>query len=169
MCRASVAGLLAALLLAPSFATAQTKVAGQWSVRYTKVAIQLHSGDTTIVDETAQMTLHPRGDSIFGVWESPAAGNAPAPPPRTIHGIVRGDSVRVQVDPSPHDDDGFFSELGREIIEFLRTHVHNLPTTIPLLEFSVRGDSLSGTRRSLTLDGVVMTALRPFSGARIMP
>jgi len=167
MPRYRVAALLAVLLLTPRFASAQTKVAGQWSVQYTKVVIHLHSGDTTMIDQTAQMTLHPRGDSVFGVWQAPAASGEAAPPPHTIHGIIRGDSVRVQVDPSPHDDDGFFSELGREIVEFIKTHVHNLPTTIPLLEFKVRGDSLSGTRRAMTLDGLVMTAPRPLSGARI--
>ena len=146
---------------------AQTKLAGQWTVRYTRASVNMHTRDTSVVEETAQMILHPRGDSIFGFWQIPADQGEALPPVRTIRGVIRGDTARVQVDQAPHDDDGFFAELGRDIVEWLKTHIHNMPSTVPLLEFTVRGDSLIGTRRSITLDGVV-TAMppRPLSGVR---
>ena len=156
-----------AALALPFTLAAQTKLGGQWTVRYTRASVNMHTRDTSVVEETAQMILHPRGDSIFGFWQMPADQGESLPPVRTIRGVIRGDTARVQVDQVPHDDDGFFAELGRDIVEFLKTHIHNMPTTIPLLEFTVRGDSLVGTRRSITLDGTV-TAMppRPLSGVR---
>jgi hypothetical protein len=158
--------MIATLLLIPHELSAQSKIAGTWNVRYTRTLRMMHTGDTTAIDETAQMTLHPRGDSVFGFWQTPVSNGEPSPPVRTVRGTLRGDTARVQVDAAPHDD-GFFAELGRDIVEFLKTHIHNMPPTIPFLEFSVvKGDSLIGTRRSMTLEGEMTTAPRLFTGTR---
>jgi len=157
--------LLAALCVMPHAVSAQAKLTGSWSVRYIRALRITHSGDTATIEETAQMTLHPRGDSVFGFWQTPAANGDPEPTPRTVRGTIRRDTVRVQVDEAAHND-GFWSELGRDIMDFLKTHVHNMPPTIPFLEFTVRGDSLVGTRRSMTLEGEMRSAPRPFTAVR---
>jgi hypothetical protein len=157
--------LLAALVLSPPVLAAQPKLAGSWSVRYTRAYRIMHSTDTTVIEETAQMTLHPRGDSVFGFWQAPAMGNEPAPPARTVRGTIRRDTARVQVDPTEHND-GFWAELGRDIVEFMKTHFHNAPPTIPFLEFTVKGDSLIGTRRSMTLEGEMTSPPRLFTAVR---
>jgi hypothetical protein len=145
---------------------AQTTVAGQWQLRYSRASRPMHGADTTISERTAAMTLRPpRGDSVFGVWHDPPTPGDPPPAPRPIRGTIRRDSIRVQVDLPVHDD-GFFAELGRDVVEFLKTHIHNSPTMIPLLEFTVRGDSLIGTRRTMERDGSSLTSPLPLAGSR---
>src|ERR1044071_6189158 len=120
----------------------QSRFAGVWSVRYTRQVTHMHSPDTTLVDESAQMILRQRGDSVFGYWQFTPDNGENAGPPRTVRGVVVRETARVQIDQPPHDDDGFFSELGRDIVEWIKTHVHDMPTMVPLLEFTVRGDSI---------------------------
>src|SRR5690349_12811455 len=123
--------------------TPPAKVAGVWTVYSSRTVKHLHSGDTTTVNETAQMTLRVRGDSLFGFWQWPAGAGETEAPARSVRGVLLPEgAARVQVELESHEDDGFFSNLGREIVEWIKENVHNMPVTKPVYEFTVRGDSL---------------------------
>ena len=156
------------LALAVSPAGAQSKVVGKWLVRYEHETRGVHVGTPQLVVDTVRMTLRQRGDSILGDWQAfvPAGETAH---PRDLRGVLRGDTVRMQLDPNLAESEGFFTELGREIVEFLKTHVHGIPPMTPIIEFSLRGDSLVGARWSASADFSVESPRRMLSAVREKP
>jgi hypothetical protein len=162
--RKTVTFLLAASLVGSS-AAAQSQVAGRWIVRYEHETRGVHVGTPQLVVDSVRMTLRQRGDSILGEWQAivPAGETAR---PRDLRGVARGDTIRMQLDPNIAESEGFFSELGREIIEFLKTHVHGIPPMTPIIEFSIRGDSLVGARWSASADLSVQSPRRALTAVR---
>jgi hypothetical protein len=156
--------LLAASLVGSS-AAAQSQVVGRWIVRYEHETRGVHVGTPQLVVDSVRMTLRQRGDSILGEWQAivPAGETAR---PRDLRGVARGDTIRMQLDPNIAESEGFFSELGREIIEFLKTHVHGIPPMTPIIEFSIRGDSLVGARWSASADLSVQSPRRALTAVR---
>ena len=166
--RNTVAFLLIASVAATP-ASAQSKVVGRWLVRYEHETRGVHVGTPQLVVDSVRMTLRQRGDSILGEWQAIVAPGETAAHPRDLRGIARGDTVRLQLDPNIAESEGFFSELGREIIEFLKTHVHGIPPMTPLIEVAVRGDSLVGSRWSASADFTVETPRRALKAIRQNP
>jgi hypothetical protein len=167
---AFVAALFVATLVSPISPVAaqapQPRIAGVWVVRYERLMQSMHDSEGHIVSETARMTLRVRGDSVFGSWEPASDPGEPSRAPSSVRGVVRGDSVHAQLDAPPPDDDGFFSEMGREIVQFLKTYVHGMPPMTPRFDVLARGDSLIGLNGSVSLDGTKKTLPRPFLATR---
>jgi hypothetical protein len=147
---------------------AQSKVVGRWIVRYEHETRGVHVGTPQVVVDTVRMTLRQRGDSILGDWQAlvPAGENAH---PRDLRGVIHGDTVRMQLDPNIAESEGFFAELGREIVEFLKTHIHGIPPMTPIIELALRGDSLVGARWSASADFSVESPRRALSAVREKP
>jgi hypothetical protein len=159
----------AAVVGAPRPADAQSKVVGQWLVRFERETRGVHVGTPPIVVDSVRMTLRQRGDSILGDWQAIVpTGESPAHP-RDLRGVTRGDLVRLELDPSIAESEGFFSELGREIVEFLKTHIHGIPPMTPIIEVAIRGDSLVGTRWSASPDLSVESPRRNLTAVREKP
>jgi hypothetical protein len=152
-----------------SMAAAQSPLAGQWLVRYEREVRTLHGGPAPVVHETARLSLIQRGDSLVGQWQAIVPAGETPPAMRTVRGVIARDTARVQLDPPPIENEGYFAELGRDIMEFLRTHIHDAPTMTPLLELTVRGDSIVGTRSTASADRQKVTLARPLSAVRDRP
>lgn len=161
--------LSAAIFVTPRLAGAQSKVVGRWVVRYEHEVRGVHMAPAQIVVDTVRMTLRQRGDSILGDWQAYAPAGEPAPHARELRGIIRRDTVLMQLDPIISESEGFFSELGREIVEFLKTHVHGIPPMTPFVEVTVRGDSLVGSRWSASADFSAETPRRALWALRERP
>ena len=169
--RPKLFAVLAVGLIAPFEARAQSKVTGKWLVRYEHEVRVGHTGTLTsqIVTDSVHVTLRQKGDSILGEWQSVAPPGETSKAPKTLVGVVRGETARLEVDPNVAATEGYFSELGREIVEFIKEHVHGIQPMTTKLELTVRGDSLVGTRWSSAADGTSETARRPLIGAREKP
>ena len=161
-----VSCIAVALLLASRSAFAQAKLDGRWIVQYEHETRGIHGANPQLVTDSAHVTLRQRGDSVLGEWQGIVpAGNAPAHP-RVLRGTIRGEIVRLQIDPSVQESEGYFAEIGREIMDFLKEHIHGIPPMITQLELTVRGDALSGSRWSASPDGSAETTHRPLRGDR---
>jgi hypothetical protein len=150
-------------------AAAQSKVVGRWTVRYEHETRGIHVGTPQVVVDTVRMTLRQRGDSILGDWQAIVPAGETVAHPRDLRGVIRGDTVRMQLDPNIAESEGFFAELGREIVEFLKTHVHGIPPMTPFIEFALRGDSLVGARWSASADFSVESPRRALVAVRDRP
>src|ERR1043166_4186589 len=133
-------------------AQAQARVSGEWLVRYEQLMRSMHDAEPRVVNGTARMTLRVRGDSVFGYWQPPSDSGQTPRTPSNVRGTIHGDSVHVQIDPPPSED-GFLSELGRELVEFIKTYVHDMPPMTTHIDLIVHGDSLVGTRSAISADG----------------
>jgi hypothetical protein len=162
---------IAFILVAPAEARAQSKVTGKWLVRYTHEVRSGHmeTGASSIVVDTVHVTLRQKGDSILGEWQGIAAAGETPRVPKSLIGIVRGDTARLEVDPNVTTTEGYFSELGRELVEFLKEHVHGIPPMTTKLELTTRGDSLVGSRWSSSADGATTTTRSTLIGVREKP
>lgn len=165
--RSSILALIV-VLIAPVEARAQSKVTGKWLVRYEHEVRVGHMGTVTsqIVTDTVRVTLRQKGDSILGEWQSVVAPGETPKPPKLLVGTTRGETARLEFDPNVTNTEGYFSELGREIVEFLKERVHGIQPMTTKLELTVRGDSLIGTRWSSSADGVTETSRRSVIGVR---
>jgi hypothetical protein len=114
------------------------------------------------------MTLRQKGDSIFGEWQPIASAGETPPSPRTLVGVLRGETARLEIDPNVAATEGYFAELGREIVEFMKEHIHGIAPTTTKLELTARGDSLIGSRWLAAADGTE-SARRSLSGIREKP
>ena len=148
---------------------AQSPVTGKWLVRYEHEVRSGHLGGplvSRIVTDTVRLTLRQKGDSILGEWQVIApAGETPSSP-RTLVGVLRGETARLEVDPNVAATEGYFAELGREIVEFMKEHIHGISPTTTRLELTARGDSLIGSRWSSSTDGSESTR-RSLKGVRL--
>ena len=128
----------------------------------------MHVGSPQLVTDSVRMTLRQRGDSILGEWQAIAPDGETAHA-RDLRGVMRGDTVHLQLDPNIGESEGFFAELGREIVEFLKTHVHGIPPMTPIIEIAIRGDSLVGARWSASSNFRVETPRRTLTAVRETP
>ena len=161
-----VSCIAVALLVAPRSAFAQGKVDGRWIVQYEHEARGIHGTNPQLVTDSARVTLRQHGDSVLGEWQAIVpAGDAPAHP-RVLRGTIRGEIIRLQIDPNVQESEGYFAEIGREIMDFLKEHIHGIPPMITQLELTVRGDAFSGLRWSASADGSAETTHRQLRGAR---
>ena len=162
---------LVVLLIASAEARAQSKVAGKWLVRYEHEVRAGHMGSVTsqVVTDSVRVTLRQKGDSILGEWQSISPVGETPKPPKTLVGIARGETARLEIDPNVTNTEGYFSELGREIVEFIKEHVHGIQPMTTRLELTARGDSLIGTRWSSSADGGTETSRRSVIGLREKP
>jgi hypothetical protein len=145
-------------------AGAQAQVAGQWLVQYEHEVRGVHVSPAPVEIATARMSLQLRGDSVVGAWEPVSAPGETPSPAREIRGRRLRD-VTAQLAPAP-EPAGFFLGLIAEVVEFLKTHVHGIPPMTTYITFTVRGDSLVGTRRAASADGSVRGRLNALSGVR---
>jgi hypothetical protein len=148
-------------------AIAQSKVVGRWIVCYEHETRGVHIGMPALTVDTVRLTLRQRGDSILGEWQPMGPTGETAAVPRPVRGVLRGETVRAELDPVPGE--GFFSELGREVVDFLKEHVHGIPPMTPQLELILRGDSLVGTRWSASADGAAETSRQSLRAIREKP
>jgi hypothetical protein len=149
---------------------AQANVAGKWLVRYEHEVHTGHMGGgaARMVIDTVHITLRQKGDSIVGEWQAIASAGETPPSARSLVGVLRGETARLEIDPSVAASEGYFSELGRQIVEFLKEHVHGIPPMTTRLELTSRGDSLVGSRWSASPDGTE-TNRRSLIGVREKP
>jgi hypothetical protein len=160
---------LVVLSLSAASVSGQSKVVGQWIVRYEHETRGVHVGTPQTIVDTVRMTLRQRADSILGDWQPVTPAGETPPHPRDLRGVIRGDTVRIQLDPNIAESEGFFAELGREIVEFLKTHVHGIPPMTPIIELALRGDSLVGARWSASADFSIESPRRALSAVREKP
>jgi hypothetical protein len=161
---------VATIATAPLPLQAQAKVTGKWLVRYEHEVRGGHmgSGTSRLVIDSVRITLRQKGDSILGEWQPIATAGETPPSPRTLVGVLRGETARLEVDPSVAATDGYFAELGRELVEFIKEHVHGIPPMTTRLELTSRGDSLIGSRWTASPEGTE-TSRRSLSGIREKP
>ena len=114
--------LVATIVAMPYPSQAQAGVTGKWLIRYEHEVRSGHLGSplvSRIVTDTVHMTLRHKGDSIFGEWQPIASAGETPPSPRTLVGVLRGETARLEIDPNVAATEGYFAELGREIVEFM--------------------------------------------------
>ena len=161
--------VLVAVAMSAGTMRAQSKVAGRWLVVYEHETRSGHVSAPRVAADTAHMTLRQVGDSVLGEWQAAVRAGEPAAHPRELRGTIRRDTVRLHLASSAQENESFFAELGREIVEFLKTHVHGMPPLSSLVEFTVRDDALAGVRWSASADGSVETPRRSFWASRERP
>ena len=147
-------------------AGAQVQLAGQWLVRYEHEAAGMHVAPARTEQAIARMTLMLRGDSVYGQWQPVVAAGETPPAARAIHGQRTHDGAALQLAPAS-ESDGFFMSLIDGLVDYLKLHIHGIPPMITYIDLSVRGDSLSGVRRSASVDGTVQGRSRDIAGARV--
>jgi hypothetical protein len=151
---------------------AQNAIAGAWLLRYERPVNSggLHSTATDAVEVVqGRLTLRQSGDSIFGEWQTIVAKTDTAPPPRSVHGVLRRDSLFLRYIPVVDNDAGIFATAAHEFVEFIKTYVHGMPPTTTALDVAVRGDVLTGTRRTVLLDGTPRGQPQALTGVRAKP
>jgi len=161
--------LAATIASVPLPLQAQAPVTGKWLVRYEHEVRSGHLGGplvSRIVTDTVRVTLRQKGDSILGEWQVIVPSGETPPSPRTLVGVLRGETARLEVDPSVAATDGYFAELGREVVEFMKEHIHGISPTTTRLELTTHGDSLVGSRWSSSADGSESTR-RSLKGIRL--
>jgi hypothetical protein len=149
-------GLIATIATTPRSSQAQSGVTGKWLVQYEHEIRSGHLGSPLVsrtVIDTVHVTLRQKGDSILGEWQAIAPAGETPPSPRTLVGILRGETARLEIDPNVAATEGYFAELGREIAEFMKEHVHGIAPTTTRIELTARGDSVVGARWSSSTDG----------------
>ena len=151
---------------------APNAVAGAWIMRYERAASSsnLHSTTAEAVEVVqGRLTLRQSGDSIFGEWQTMVARGDTAPPPRSVRGVQRRDSLFLRYIPVVDNDAGIIATAAHEFVEFIKTYVHGMPPTTTALDVAVRGDVLTGTRRTVLLDGTPRGQPQGFTGMRAKP
>ena len=165
-----VVGFAATIAATPHALQAQAGITGKWLVHYEHEIRTGHmgTGQSRIVVDSVHVMLRQKGDSIVGEWQAIAPPGETPPGPRTLAGILGGETVRLEVDPNVAATEGYFAELGREIVEFMKEHIHGIPPTTTRIELTARGDSLVGARWSSSTDGTESTR-RSLRGIREKP
>jgi hypothetical protein len=166
-----VIGLAATIAIVPHPSQAQTGITGKWLVRYEHEVRSGHFGGPLVsrmVTDTVHITLRQKGDSILGEWQAIVSPGVTPASPRTLVGVLRGETAHLEIDPDVAATEGYFAELGREIVEFIKEHVHGISPTTTKLELTARGDSLIGARWSSSADGTE-SARRSLRGIRAKP
>lgn len=141
-------------------------------MRYEHQSHNLHSTAPDPIEVVqGRLTLRQTGDSIFGEWQTMVAkgDTASPPPPRNVHGVQRRDSVFLRFMPIVDSDAGMFATAAQEIVVFLKTYLHGMPPTTTAFDVALRGDALTGTRRTVLLDGTPRGKEEALTGVRTKP
>lgn len=164
-----------ALSAAPALAFAQNTSAGTWLLRYERAASgqQVSNANTSATTPVeivqGRLTLRQSGDSLFGEWQMlPAKGDS-ALPPRSVHGVQRRDSLFLRLIPAVDTSAGVIANAAHEVAVFLRTYIHGMPPTTTAFDIAIRGDVLSGIRRTVLLDGTPRGNESVLTGVRTKP
>ena len=100
-----------------------------------------------------RLTLDVQGDSVIGNWQLISADGVPVTvPQRSVHGHALNAKFRVETEPN---ESVMRDNSGEHIVK-----------TTTVLEFTVSGDELSGTRAVLGADGSGAGEARPFKAVR---
>ena len=151
---------------APTSAAAQ-KPAGQWLVRWESSAKGGHGDVTPPTEVRGRITIQQVKDSVFGTWLYSAPPGEPAPFANELRGVLRHDTVSVSVVPAVDPDASALGIMLQDFGEWVKQHVHGIAPTVTQYEFTVRGDSLSGVRRVVAVDGSVKDRVFVLSGTRV--
>lgn len=164
-----------ALSAAPGSAFAQSTFAGTWLLRYERAASGQHASSVNASASPAvevvqgRLTLRQSGDSLFCEWHMlPAKGDS-ALPPRSVHGVQRRDSAFLRLIPAVDTTAGIIANAAHEVVVFLRTYIHGMPPTTTAFDLGIRGDVLSGMRRTVLLDGTPRGNESMLTGVRTKP
>lgn len=125
---------------------------GTWMTEFER-SMRNNDGQVTAGEKTkAKITLQQKGDSLFGTFEVLMPAGAPAPAPRPLRGIVKGDK-------------------GTLLSEFeARRNINGEEEVVKLsvtYDFTISGDKLEGTSKTKAPD--MDMPPRPFSAWRDKP
>jgi hypothetical protein len=104
------------------------------------------------MNTTTRIVFEVRGDSVFGTWTVLTPAPGPRAKPLRLRGAFGNGRVRVSGEPV----DAVINENGNE------SHVSMVTT----YDFSVSGDTLTGTAEIKAVGGAMPAMSRPFSAAR---
>ena len=161
----SLAAVAASVIFTGS--AAAQKVAGEWIMRYERPATMSYGEKIAPAEVRARVTLRQIGDSIFGAWLYSALPGEPAAQANELRGVLHHDTASVSIIPIVDADANMFLNFAQNVVDWMKSHVHGIAPTATLLEFTVRGDSLSGVRRVMAVDGSAKDRVFPLSGARV--
>ena len=149
MKRITMLAAVATLAAAPLSAQG---INGTWMTEFERT-MRNNNGDVSSGDKTkAKITLEQTGDSLFGTFEVLAPAGAPAPAPRPLRGVVKGDK-------------------GWLVSEFeARRNINGEESVVKLsvtYDFTISAEKLEGTTKTRS-DDMDMPP-RPFSAWRDKP
>ena len=150
-------------------------VAGVWVMRYERPmndvrSTSVHSATSDAAEVVqGRLTLRQTGDSVFGEWQTIVAKGDTAPAPRDVHGVQRRDSLFLRFRPVVDNEASLIATAAHEIVEFIKTYAHGMPPTTTALDVALRGDVLTGTRRTILLDGTPRGRPQAITGMRAKP
>ena len=149
MQRITVLAAVATLAAAPLSAQG---INGTWMTEFER-SIRNHGGEITTSEKTkAKITLQQKGDSLFGTFEVLPSAGAPAPAPRPLRGVLKGDK-------------------GTLLSEFeARRNINGEEEVVKVnvtYDFTVAADKLEGTSTTKASDMAMPP--RPFSAWREKP
>ena len=132
---------------------AQGTVTGKWIFEFNRRVME-ENGERSESDlAQVRLTLDVQGDSVIGNWQLISADGTPVTAPqRRVHGHALNGKFRVETEPN-------------ESVMRDNSGEHTVKTTT-VLEFTVSGDELSGTRAVLGADGSRAGEARPFKAVR---
>ena len=150
----------------------QNAVAGVWVMRYERPmndarSTSVHSAmsDATEVVQ-GRLTLRQTGDSVFGEWTTIVAKGDTAPAPRDVHGVQRRDSLFLRFRPVVDNEASLIATAAHAFVEFIKTYAHGMPPTTTAFDVALRGDVLTGTCRTILLDGTSRGRPQAITGMR---
>ena len=149
MQRITVLAAVATLAAAPLSAQG---INGTWMTEFER-SIRNNGGEITTSEKTkAKITLQQKGDSLFGTFEVLPSAGAPAPAPRPLRGVLKGDK-------------------GTLLSEFeARRNINGEEEVVKVnvtYDFTVAADKLEGTSTTKASDMAMPP--RPFSAWREKP
>lgn len=150
-------------------------VAGVWVMRYERPmndarSTSVHSATSDAAEVVqGRLTLRQTGDSVFGEWQTIVAKGDTAPAPRDVHGVQRRDSLFLRFRPVVDNEASLIATAAHEFVEFIKTYVHGMPPTTTAFDVALRGDVLTGTRRTVFMDGTPRGQAQALTGTRAKP
>ena len=154
---------------------AQNAVVGVWVMRYERPmndarSTGVHSATSDAAEVVqGRLTLRQTGDSVFGEWQTIVAKGDTAPAPRDVHGVQRRDSLFLRFRPVVDNEASLIATAAHEFVEFIKTYVHGMPSTTTAFDVALRGDVLTGTRRTVFMDGTPRGQAQALTGTRAKP
>ncbi|MEP6762961.1 MAG: hypothetical protein ABJB66_01560 [Gemmatimonadaceae bacterium] len=137
---------------------------GKWAVQFERT-VMTHT-DTTSEHGRARLVLVQQGDSVLGTWQRLEEDGSTVVHPLDATGVLRRDSLRIELT-TIVDPDATFSNIAHDISVFLKEKIHGIVPTTTVLELVVRGDSLVGTVRAVSRDGVAMSPAGAVTATRL--
>ena len=140
-------------LAATRTVAAQGSATGKWIFEFNRRVMEENGERTESEPARVRLTLDVQGDSVIGNWQLISADGVPVTAPlRPVHGHALNGKFRVETAPN---ESVMQDNSGEHIVK-----------TTTVLEFTVSGDELSGTRAVLGADGSGAGEARPFKAVR---